>query len=180
MKLPSLAPPKIKLEAKLLVLFILISFLPLFVADLLWFYTSRSQILKTTSSTLTTTTSGVSQQVESYFDVKRIGLIIHSQTDSMLALDLPAITSELHDYLLQDADVTELTLLDRNGKELVKIDREGVYPPNQLGDQSNSPAFKVPTFAGGEQYISPIYTDEDGDPAIYLSVPIVKPSVVQS
>lgn len=169
----------LKLQTKFLILLILVSSVPLILCDYIWFNSSRNQIIKSTSSTLATTTQEKAQEIENYLTVKSIGMIIHSQTESLINFNLDKATSELKFMMLQDQDITELTLLDSKGKELIHINRQKEYTQNELGDESQSPAFKVPTFTGAEQYVSPLYIDNNNEEGIYISTPIVKPNTTQ-
>lgn len=149
------------------------------VVNILWFTSSRNQILSATSARLTTSASDVAHQIESELELKNTVLVIHSQTEAIFNHDIEKANNELENFLYQDKDIYELSLLDYKGKELLRMTREKNYPANELVDQSSSPAFKIPTFAGGEQYISPIFIDETGNPSIYIAIPLVKLKIPQ-
>ncbi|MBI2021254.1 HAMP domain-containing protein, partial [Candidatus Daviesbacteria bacterium] len=166
--------PKFSLKIKLLLLFIIISGTPMVAVNILWFTSSRNQIIASTASSLSTSASDIAYQVESDLELKNTVLVIHSQTEAILNKDIPKATSELRNFLYQDQDLYELSLIDKNGHELIRISRDKIYPENELLDQSTSPAFRIPTFAGGQQFLSQIFIDEAGQPSIYISIPLVK------
>ncbi len=158
---------------------IVISTFPLLIINLIWFNSSSNQILSATSDTLITATIDKTHQIESFIALKKIGLTIHSQTDSFLKLQIPNITNELKSLFLQDQDITEAVIIDKSGKEIIRMTRDHIFSEDELIDQSSSPAFKVPTFVGGQEYISPIYIDQNGDPSVYMAIPIVNPDQTQ-
>ncbi len=164
-----------KLKNKLLVLFILILIVPLLTTNALWFFSTGNQITESTSKTLSSDSLDVAHQIEGYFQTKIQGLLIHSQTDSVLNQNYPEAVAELQNLIKQDEDIQELTLLDPKGMEQIHLNRNRVYTQNELIDQSSSPAFKIPTFVSGEIYISPVYIDQNGDPNVYIAMPIIKP-----
>ncbi|MBI1863201.1 HAMP domain-containing protein, partial [Candidatus Microgenomates bacterium] len=145
----------------------------------IWFSSSKNQLITTTSGQLKSTASDFAHQIESYVELKAIGLIIHSQTESLLSFNVPQSTRELQNLLLQDKDVDELSVIDAHGKETIHVDRNRVYQAGELLDQSSSLAFKIPTFVGGDRYISSMYIDQKGQPSIYIAIPIVKPESQQ-
>lgn len=171
--------PKLTLKRKLLIVLLGLSIIPLLITNVLWFNSEKNQVVSATAARLATSAADGAHQIEGYFAAKTTGLIIHSQTEAVLTKNIPKATIELQNFLLQDKDIQELTLIDKTGKELIHITRSKIYPEEELVDQSSSPAFRIPTFAGGEQYISSIYIDQAGEPSVYLAVPVVKPEKSQ-
>src|SRR5256714_11917927 len=49
-----------------------------------------------------------------------------------------------------------------------------------LTDQSNSAAYKITTFVGGEKYISPITYTNDHAPVVEIAIPVVLPQFAQN
>lgn len=172
--------PKMNLQFKLVTFFIVIATVPNLIGSALWFQSVRKQILDTTTQTISSNAADIANQIEGRLNTKEMGLIIHSQTEAMLKKDRPKALQELQNYLYQDQDIQELTLIDNTGKEIIKVSRDKVYSEDQLVDQSSSLAFKIPTFVGGERYISSMYIDGNGNPGIYIAVPIVQPENIQN
>ncbi len=168
--------PKIRLQPKLLTFFILISLIPFIISNIIWFNSTRTEIISSTAERLNLVASQIARQLEEFLLLKKTVLTIHSQTETIKGADVTMATEELKGFLNQDTDIEELSLLTSNGKELVRVTQNRVYPPDELIDQSSSPAFRIPSLTGGESYISSIYFDETGQPSIYISVPIIKPN----
>ncbi len=168
------------LETKIVVLLIILSILPLLGANILWFSNFQRQLLESNRVNLLSHTHDITKQVEGTIQTKEISLIIHSQTNAALHSDLVNMTSELQAFLFQDEDILNLSILDSTGKEVIKIDRNKVYSREELIDQSTSPIFRVPTYVGGEEYISPVMITPTGKPYIQMAVPIVKPEGSQN
>ncbi len=176
MVLPGLPYLKLKkLEYKLLLFFILVSALPLIGSSIFWFQSSKSQALVTTSQNLKSSASDAAHLIEGFINTEEQSLLIHSQTQSILGNDIPQATIELQNFLLQDNNIQELTLIGPDGKELIHVNRSKVFGPGELQDQSQSPAFKVPTYVGGENYVGKMNINSEGSPTIYISLPIIKP-----
>lgn len=172
--------PRFVLAQKLLFFFVLVASLPLIVVSLLWFSSFRNEIIKVTSAEVKSIASQVAGAAESFFTTKLVSLIIHSQTEAVLGSDLPKATTELKDFLFQDQDIKELTLLNQAGFEIVRVSRTKVYAPTELVDRSVLTAFKVTTFVGGERYVSPVYKDANGDLVVDIAIAIVLPETSQN
>lgn len=170
MKLPH---PRQRLESKLLILFIVITSIPLLFANILWFNSSRNQIINSSSDNLATATIDLQRLIENYLSEKRISLIIHSQSADILGLDIPDATQTIQQSLYQDQDIQQIDLMDHNGQEIIKVDRTRIFPKEELVNASDSASFKIPTFAGGNEYISPVYTLGSSH-LVDISIPIVK------
>jgi PAS domain S-box-containing protein len=165
---------KWKLKIKLPVYFILISVLPLILINVLWFNTSQKAVIDTTI------VSKAEHELESFFTTKQISLIIHSQTEAFLSKNLEKMNTELTNFLLQDEDIRELSLIDTNGKELLYISRDKVDRPDAPRDLSNSDAYKITTFVGGSRYISEVFWDDDGIAYTEIAIPIISPDDAQN
>jgi PAS domain S-box-containing protein len=171
--------PKFRLRTKLLASFIIIASFSLLVVNYLWFESSRKEIIHTTSASVASAASDMANQIQSYFDTKTIGMIVHAQTEAVLNGDIAKTTNELESYLNQDKYIEDLSLLDKSGKEVVHISRNKIYAKSELRNQSQSPEFKIPNFVGGERYISQITFDKQGVPHIFISLPVVQPDTAQ-
>ena len=161
---------KLTLKAKLLVLFTLVSAIPLIFVNILWFGSSKNQILRSAETRLTIVTGDIALQVEDYLKEKVIGLTTHAQTDAVLNQDIPKATSELQGFLLQDQDIQELSLIDKSGKELIRLNRTKIFSPQDLVDLASSSAFMAAASLPGKEYISPIYHDPNGDSEVDISI----------
>lgn len=73
----------------------------------------------------------------------------------------------------------ELTLLDAQGKEQVRLSRMRVISADELGDRSGADEFQQPK-ATGETYFSPVRFDEaTGESFMTIAIPLSQPRSVQ-
>jgi signal transduction histidine kinase len=72
--------------------------------------------------------------------------------------------------LKNDPAFAELSILDHDGRELLKISERKVYLPGELVDRSETEKFRKAV--SGDAYISPVYTSDKAEPFVTLSVPI--------
>lgn len=172
--------PKLRLSRKLPLLFVIVATVPLIILNAVWFYSFKNQFIEVKSQEINNISQGTADYIENYFNTKILSIIIHSQTDAIIRGDISAALPEMKNLLLQDEDVREIQLLNKNGREVLHITRSKVYLPNELTDQSHNPAYKLTTFVGGDKYISPVTYDVDGTPIVSIAVPVVLPEASQS
>ncbi len=67
-------------------------------------------------------------------------------------------------------DVKEISLLDAQGREHLRLSEETIYTSRDLGDQAGSPAFEAAR--GGQVYIGPVTTSPHAEPFVTLALPI--------
>jgi len=65
--------------------------------------------------------------------------------------------------------ITDVSQLDRNGREQLRVSRLGLDVVNSGEDYSADPKFTVPK--GGETYFSPVYFRKETEPYITISIP---------
>src|SRR5476651_1754896 len=164
---------KLGLEAKLLLLLIAIASLPLIVDNFVWLTISRTQEINRATTEVSNVSQEADNDIKSFFTTKVIGLMIHSQTDAVRIQNTPQAGVELRDYLRQDQDIIDLILLNTNGQQIAHVTPTRVYDQTQLTNDSNSPEFKVTTFVGGEQYISPVFKSSANQPLVKIAVPVI-------
>lgn len=171
MKIPKL---RLGLRYKLVALIVLITTLLLVGVNLLWFNVANRSIRRTTESQIHSVKDQALQVSSSFFDSKSLAMIIHSQTDPLQKKDLNRAGDDLQTFLVQEQDIQELTLINLDGRRLLRINRSGRFDVDSKISQSDDPAFKVTTFLGGASYIGPIRYEE-GKPVVDMAVPIVPP-----
>jgi signal transduction histidine kinase len=69
-----------------------------------------------------------------------------------------------------DNSVTDASVIDAQGMEVLKASDRKVYFPSDLSDQSKSAKFK--RAIKGEDYISPVYTSDQFQPFVTLAIPL--------
>ena len=72
--------------------------------------------------------------------------------------------------LKNDQTFTEVSILDLNGREVVKISERKVYMPGERFDQSGSAKFQKAVH--GDTYISPVYTSDKAEPYVTIALPL--------
>lgn len=162
------------LRYKLVLLIILITTILLVGVNLLWFNVANRSIRRTSESQIHSVNDQAVQISSSFFDGKNLAMIIHSQTDPLQKKDIKKAGDDLQTFLVQEQDIQELTLINLDGRRLLRINRSGRFDVDSKLSQSDDPAFKVTTFLGGASYIGPIRYEE-GKPVVDMAVPIVPP-----
>src|SRR5688572_13434435 len=79
---------------------------------------------------------------------------------------------ELRATLLQknDQTFTEVSILDLQGREVVKISGRKIYMPGERLDQSGSAKFQQAV--RGDTYVSPVYTSDKAEPYVTIALPL--------
>lgn len=163
----------LRLKYKLPIFFLLISVIPLFIVNYVWFQASKKQVIAISSAQLVAVSDRAKSEVNSFLTKKLTSLIVHSQTIAVKRVEILPIQEELVNFLTQDEDIKQIRLLNNVGQEIVHLSKEKTYLKDELINLSQSPAFKVTTFVGGDRYIGPIYLDESGTQVIDIAIPIV-------
>lgn len=172
--------PRLSLQWKVPAFFILLVTIPLIVANVIWFISSRDELIRTTSAEEKSTVARAGNIVSDFFTTKEISLIIHSQTQGVINNDRGHIVDDFKNFLLQDQDIKELTLLNDKGMEIARDSRTKVYLESELKDRSSSEAFRVTNFVGGDHYIGQVIYTTDGTPIVEIAVAVVLPEVTQN
>lgn len=172
--------PKLKLRIKVPLFFIAISLIPLLIINAIWFTFSKNEITNITSSEVKAVSNQALARINNFFATKLTSLIVHSQTESVLSQNIPNINTEFQGLLVQDSAIEQLQLLDKSGKEIVRVTRKKVYKDNELTNQSGGAAFRVTTYVGGSRYISSPFLNEENKPVIEIAIPVIAKQIPQS
>lgn len=172
MKLPRF---RLKLQYKLLALFVLVATLPLIINSILWFNSARTQLLSANASQLTTSASDIANRLENFFNAKNTILFIHSQSEAVVNADRTKAATEFKNFLSADDDLLTLVLIDKAGKVLARVDRDQ-DSDLETHDFSEDQAFKENL--AGRRFISEVYKNNLGQPSIDISIPVVKGKVL--
>jgi PAS domain S-box-containing protein len=166
------------IRTKLLFTVLVLLLLTIGATDLLWYQLAQPILTDKISKTQVQLAARASDVINQYIATKERVLIVHSQSAAFLTQNLSLERVELYTLLNQDPDIVKITMIDTKGKEILSLRPTEEVPIGQLTDQSSSPAFIVPTFQYGIEYISPVFYDNNV-PTITLSVPITFPSNTQ-
>ncbi len=112
--------------------------------------------------------------ISSYLDNAENVLSAFAHTHDLTALDLPSQQSALEELLFSQPDVFEdLALLDRSGREVVRVSHFHTFLPDELEDRAETEAFqqaiKGEVYTAGEAYISPY----SSLPVMTMAVPVL-------
>jgi two-component system sensor histidine kinase VicK len=167
--------PKFKLSQKVLVISIITAIIPLIIANIYW-YTNTQRIVTTNQKReLQTVAYQASIQINDFLNQKLLGLLSHSEGAALISNNSNLIKVDLTSFILQDTDFSSLAFANSNGKEIIKVNRQGILPESDLKDIRTTDMFKVPTFFYGKEYMGPVVYTGNGIPEITISVPVVLP-----
>ncbi len=115
----------------------------------------------------------VAQLISSYMNTAVSRLRFFSQRASLITQSPRAQKNTLDTMLTTSQPLySQISLLDRGGKELHKVSRFHTYLPQELGSQADSPAFLAAM--AGETYLGPVGISMDsGLLFVTLAMPIV-------
>lgn len=165
---------------KIFFLLIVTAIIPFTITNFYWYQNTQTSARNTAENNLRDTTVTAANKVDDFIKTKLLGFLSHSQGAALLSGNAELIQDDLANFLLQDPDVLSLTYADITGKELVRVDRRGAFQKNELGDISNSEAYKVALLRYGKEYIGPVSFSETSGPYITIAVPIVFPKNAKS
>lgn len=168
--------PKFGILLKLSVVFIITVLLTIGSATALWFSMIQPILQKNIILQQSQLGKRASEKTEEFLKAKLRALIIHSQSATFLTGNTELEKLELGIFLAQDQDIQTLTVINKEGRETIKIDRNSLLPIVDLLDRSNSPSFLANTFRYTKEFIGEAEFSENGEPSIVLSVPMKTPS----
>ncbi len=143
---------------------------PLLVANGIWMLSSQAQARKDAASQQELLVKSAAANVDYFINDKVNAAIIYSQTSAIQNMQLPGAQAELSNYLKQDTDLTQVALVDANGTQRLLVNRDG--PTTTPVNVASSDAFRVVSFLGGEDYISPVSFDAQHNGYLNIAVPI--------
>lgn len=164
-----------KLKGKLLFIISSLVVFSLFISTLLWVFSTNRILQKEIISKQQNIAQAAGQGIDELLRAKLTNIILNSQSTSVLEQDLEAIEYQFHLMILQDKDLLEVSFIDRNGKELVRVSREKVFSDEELRDRTRDPVFVVPMFRFATEYIGSAYFTEEEIPAVTFAVPAIPP-----
>lgn len=166
---------RLKLREKILIASIVIATIPFIVTNVFWYINGLNVARDSSKQVVQQTANQAAQQINEFLNTKLLGFLSHSQGAALVSGDRKLIQNDLSSFLLQDPDITTVSVASASGQEVVKIDTTGVLPTNALSNVSATGAFKTATFQYGKEYIGPIQFDKNNNPSIIIAVPIAYP-----
>lgn len=170
----------LRLRQKILLFSILIASIPFFLTNIYWYTNAGDRVRQNSQNSLKLANEQANTQVESFLNTELLGFFSHSQGAALLSGDKELIRQDLSNFLKQDPDIESLTFVDLKGQEIVKMDRQKIFPDIFLKNIKENEEFKVPSFYYGKEYIGPVKFNLEKIPQIVLSVPVSLPADSQS
>lgn len=159
------------IRTKILGLILAATLIPLLLLNFYWTNSERQSLINGTRSRQTLIAQSDAEKVSDFLDEKIRTLIIHSQSPSLQQFNMPQAKLAISTLLYQDSDLTRAALVDQNGQEVIALNNK--LQAVSLQNVKNNDAFKVVNYFGGNEYISPVTNDSNGQPTITIAVPLV-------
>lgn len=169
---------RLTVRRRIVLILLIVSIVPLVIANEIWLLSSQAQLRKDAAFQQELLVKSSADDVNSYINGKVDAAIIHSQSADVQNMQIPEAQAELSAYLKQDGDILQASLVDENGIQRLLVNRSGAT--TQIVNVSSSDAFRVVTFLGGEDYISPLSFNAQKTPFITISIPLTSYASTQS
>ena len=169
---------RITVRRRILLFLLIVATVPLVIANGIWLLTSQAQLRKDAAAQQKLLVKSSANEVNNFLVDKINAAIIHSQIPGVQNLQISESTAVLSTYLQQDPDVQQIALVNAAGKQVLSVTRTGSI--TQIVDVSDTDAFRVVTFLGGEEYIGPVNYDAQHNGTIEISIPITNYAATQN
>ncbi len=169
---------KLTVRRRIVLLMLMVSLIPLALANAIWLLSSQAELRAAAAAQQKLLVKSSADAVDYFIDDKIDAAIIHSQTAGVQTFQLAEAQIELQAYLKQDADLTQISLVDAQGKQRLLVSRSGTS--TAVTDVSSDPAFRVVTFLGGEDYIGPVTFDAQHNAYVTIAVPLLNYTTTQA
>lgn len=163
---------KLTINRQALILFILISITPVLALNTYWLYSQQNVLYSQAQRRQTLLTESAAERADGFMSQKVQALILHSQSTSVLRGNKEESRMQLRNYIKQDQSIEKVRLLDDQGETSLSIEADEAAEIGASGSFDTNRAFRLVTFLGGKEYISPVrYIDED--PYVLVAVPVL-------
>lgn len=164
--------PKISLQLKLLIFFILIASVPLILVDLVWFNTSRNEAIKTASFEVQRINDQTNKQVKDFFTKQINHLSAFASLDSVINYNSSLPSTDILSLVRQNKEIQELQLLDSNGTNILQVVNGRKLDDNELKSATDTAQLISTVLATDDIYIGDVSLDSDGKPVIMLATTV--------
>lgn len=167
---------KLNITQRALILFVIISVLPVLILNTYWLRSQQRVLREEAEREQQVRANFAAERTNNFLTNKVSAMILHSQSSAVLSGNKQTASFELLNYSKQDRDIVRLMLLDKNEKPTVDVTNEDARWQSVREDVINASneraaeAFKIVTFLGGKEYISPVFYVGDR-PYILIAVP---------
>ncbi len=155
---------------KVLLLFFLLSIIPLASLNAVWLRYSQGQLKIAAADRQSVLVASIAQRINIALDSQIDAVVSTSQDGEVISLEPSTAQSKLLQYANETTEVRRVVLTDRVGKEVAVIEDGAVQAA--VGDSSTSEAFEVVRLVSNRPLVSAIKFDE-AVPYVTVSVPIL-------
>lgn len=161
--------PRLKISSKVLLYFLLVSLLPLVVANFILVSSANTQLLKAAGSKQQAVATDLTERVSNYLNERanslRYQALLYAGGQSQTTTE-----QNLAALFHQDKDLRRLSVLDSQGNSQVVYDFNGLVPTRL--NESGTDGFKSVYFLNGKTYISSVTYSVNNVPNITIAVPV--------
>jgi signal transduction histidine kinase len=162
---------KLTISRQAIILFILISVTPVIALNTYWLDSQQEVLREQAEQRQLLRTEAAADRADNFMSQKVKALILHSQSTSILRGDVDKARVQLRNYIKQDQNIEKVEWLNDNGGTRLALEAEDT-PLTQDNSFDTQEAFRLVTFLGGKEYISPV-TYINNDPYTQIAVPVV-------
>lgn len=161
---------KLKLGNKIALGYIIFGFLTLIAVNLIWLIPSLSEIKQNAAQLQLEIAKRGAKEIESFFEYKldlfyKLTYFLNSQGS------LQSQKSVLGRFLQKDQAFFEISMIDKQGQEKIKVSQFEVFTQSDLTNQSSQNYFQKAI--QGDDYISEVFfSEKSAEPFIILATPI--------
>lgn len=160
----------LRIRNKILLLFFVLSVIPLIIINVIWLQFSQGQLEIAAADRQATLIASTANSVRNALDEKIDDVTSTSQDINVTNLDVDLAKLKLLQFSSRDLDVVRVSLVDKAGDEkIVIVDGED---QEDLANVSETEPFQVVTLLGNEPRLGEVRYEDD-QPLITISVPLL-------
>ena len=168
---------KLKIKWKILLVLLFLVITAIGATNILWINSMNRDLKERIIDTQERLAKNAHLSLDDFVQAKLRNLILRSQTTAFVEKDITAAKREMLILLNQDSDLREVSFIDIDGRELIKVTPEKIFSDSDLVNQRLNPKFIIPTFRHGAEYMGDVYYSEHDEPILTISVPIIVPRI---
>lgn len=161
---------RLKLKNKILLLFLILSVLPLVLINGIWLRYSQDQLKQAAAEEQELLLNSIAQRINAVLDAQVNGVVSTSQDVDIAALNVEASRLRLLEFSNRENDAVRIALVDRDGNELVVVDDGALL--QDLQNVTGTDAFRVVQLVSNKPLIGDV-REVEGRPIVTISVPLL-------
>ncbi|MSR68705.1 sensor histidine kinase [Candidatus Saccharibacteria bacterium] len=163
--------PRLKISAKVLVYFLLVSLVPLLLVSIVLADRGRALLRDAAITNQRVVAESTADKINIYLDDRIRALVLQSKLLSTAALEPGVVSKNFEALMKQDESIEEVILLDKLGMQIVKVDTNGM--DDSPLDKSLTDSFKAVSFLKGKHFVGSVNYSEGNVPTITIATPIL-------